>query len=94
MKKALDVDVPMSRIDKLLFEESIQTIGVIVYYSLNCCQYFLWEKIALMRKEFWKMFCEDKKAYGLDIPQWLHSKVDVRKQKFIIIQGVEACEKA
>jgi hypothetical protein len=40
------------------------------------------------------MFCEDKKAYGLDIPQWLHSKVDVRKQKFIIIQGVEACEKA
>jgi hypothetical protein len=31
MKKALDVDVPMSRIDKLLFEESIQTIGAIVY---------------------------------------------------------------
>jgi hypothetical protein len=47
--------------------------------SLNCCQYFLCEKNALMKKEFWKMSYQDRKAYGLDIPQQLHLRVDVKK---------------
>jgi hypothetical protein len=84
-RKALDVDVLMSRINKLLFEESIQTIGTIVCCSLNCCQYFLCKKIALMKEEFRKMLYENKKVYGLDIPQQLHLRVDVKKWKFIII---------
>jgi hypothetical protein len=78
-RKALDVDVLMSRINKLLFEESIRTIGTTVCCSLNCCQYFLCKKIALMKEEFWKMLYENKKAYGLDIPQQLHLRVDVKK---------------
>jgi acyl-ACP thioesterase len=51
------------------------------------------KEIAFVKKEFWKMFYEDQKAYGFDTPQWLHSRIDVKKQKFIIIQGVEVCEK-
>jgi len=92
-RKVLDSDVSMSRMDKLLFEESICNVGTIVHCSLNCCQYFPHEKIAFVKEEFWKMFYEDQKAYGFDIPQWLHSRTNVKKQKFIIIQGVEVCEK-
>jgi hypothetical protein len=55
--------------DKLLFEESICNVGTIVHCSLNCCQYFPHEKIAFVKEEFWKMFYEDQKAYGFDIPQ-------------------------
>lgn len=43
-KKTLDVDIPMSRIDNLLYEESIQIVQAIVYCSLNCFQYFLCKK--------------------------------------------------
>jgi hypothetical protein len=39
----------------------------------------------LMKEEFWKMSYEDQKAYDLDISQWLHSGVDVKKQKLITI---------
>ncbi len=63
------------------------------FCSLNCCQYFPHKKTALMRKEFWKLSYEDQKAYGLDIPWWLHSRIDVKKQNFITIQGFKACEK-
>jgi len=55
--------------DKLLFEESICNIATIVYYSLNCCQYFPHEKNAFVKEEFWKMFYEGQKAYGFDTPQ-------------------------
>ncbi len=42
--KALDFDVSMSRMDKLLSEEAICNVGSIVCCSFNCCQYFLHEK--------------------------------------------------
>jgi hypothetical protein len=60
--KALDVDVPMSRVDKFLYKESIRTIRTIVSCSLNCCQYFSCEKTTLMKDEFWKMFYDDWKV--------------------------------
>ncbi len=79
-KKALDSDVSMLRMDKLLFEESICNVGIILCYFLNYCQYLPHEKTTLnVRKEFWKMFYEDQKVYGLNIPRQLHLKVDVRK---------------
>ncbi len=81
-RKALDFDVSMLRMDKLLFEESICNVGTIVCYSLNYCQYLPHEKTTLnVRKEFWKMFYENQKVYGLDIPQQLHLKANVRKWK-------------
>jgi hypothetical protein len=46
-----------------------------------------------VKEEFWKMFYEDQKVYGFDTPQRLHSRTNVKKQKFIIIQVVEVCEK-
>jgi hypothetical protein len=36
-KKALDFDVSMSRMDKLLSEESICDVGVVFHCSLNFC---------------------------------------------------------
>jgi hypothetical protein len=81
--------------DKLLFEESICNVGTIVCYSLNYCQYLPHEKTTLnVRKKFWKIFYEDKKVYGLDIPRQLCLKANVKKWKFIIIHGVKDCEKA
>jgi hypothetical protein len=68
-RKASNFDVSMSRMDKLLFEESICNVGTVIYYSLNCCQYFPHEKIAFMKEEFWKMFYVNQKAYGFDTPQ-------------------------
>jgi hypothetical protein len=38
-RKALVSNVSMSRMDKLLFEESICNVGTIGYCILNCCQY-------------------------------------------------------
>ncbi len=84
-KKAFNVDVPMLKIDKLMFKESIRNVGVVDCCSLNCYQCFPHEKIALMKEEFWKMSYENQKAYDLDISQWLHSRVDVKKQKLITI---------
>jgi hypothetical protein len=66
--KALYFDVSMSRMDKLLSEESICNVGSVVCCSFDCCQYFPHEKTSLVVKEFWKMSYEDQKVYGLDIP--------------------------
>jgi len=67
-RMALYDDVLMSKINKLLSEESIRIVGATICCSLNCCQYFPHEKIALMKGEFWKMSYEDRNSYGLDIP--------------------------
>jgi hypothetical protein len=34
-----------------------------------------------------------QKVYGLNIPWWLDSRANVKKQKFFTIQGVKVCEK-
>ncbi len=47
-KKTLDADIPVLRIVKLLSEESIQFVRIVVYCSLNCFQYFSCKKTPLM----------------------------------------------
>jgi hypothetical protein len=32
----------------------------------------------LLKKEFWGLFCEEHKAYGMDIPRRLHVRGDMK----------------
>jgi hypothetical protein len=64
-------------IEKMLLEESMCNVGVALCCTMNCCQHFLHEK-TLLRQEFWSLFFENHKTYGLDIPKKLHMKGDGR----------------
>jgi hypothetical protein len=46
----------------------------------------------LLRKEFWGMSFEEHRAYGMDIPRRLHVRIDIKQQKFIMIQEINICE--
>jgi hypothetical protein len=49
----------ISRIEKMLSEESMCNVGVARCYVMNCCQHFLHEKTLLLKQKFWSLSFED-----------------------------------
>jgi hypothetical protein len=75
----------------MLLEELVHNVGAIKCCTMNCCQHFPCEK-TLLKQEFWSLSIEDRRAYGLNIPRWLHTKGVGSRRKFITIQGLNICE--
>jgi hypothetical protein len=63
----------ISRIEKVLSEESMCNVGATKCYAMNCYQHLPHEN-TLLKQEFWSLSFEDHRAYGLDIPRWLHTR--------------------
>jgi hypothetical protein len=59
---------------------------------MNCRQHFPLENTLLLKQEFWNLFFENCRTYGLDILRRLHMRGDGRRRKFIIIQGLDICK--
>ncbi len=68
----------MLRIEKLLSQESNQNVHSVLCCAQNSCQHFPHGKTMLLKKEFWGLFCEEHKAYGMDIPRRLHVRGDMK----------------
>jgi len=62
----------VSRIEKVLSEESCCGVRTIMCCSLNYYQHFLWQMARLLKHEFWNKLFEEKIAHVLDIPRRLH----------------------
>jgi hypothetical protein len=62
----------VSRIKKVLSEESYRGVRGVMCCSLNCCQQFLHEMMGLLTHEFWSKLFEEKSAHMFDIPRRLH----------------------
>ncbi len=62
-------DCSMSRIEKLLSQESIRNMNFTLCCTQNCCQHFLHEKMTLLREKFWGLSFEECKVYGMDIQE-------------------------
>jgi hypothetical protein len=60
------------RIEKLLSQESIWNLSFALRCTQNSCQHFPHEKMILLKEEFWGLFFEEHKTYGMDIPRRLH----------------------
>ncbi len=94
-----NLKVSISRMDRLLYEESTWNIGVVCCF-LNYSPHFPHEKIAWVKEEFWNMSFEDKKVYGLNIPHQMHLRVNVNKHKIYHYSGgwylwrslIQSCE--
>ncbi len=84
----------ISRIEKVLLEESVCNVGAAKCCTMNCCQHFPHEKTLLLKQEFWSLSFEDHKASSLDIPRRLHTRGIGSGQKFITIQGLDIYETA
>jgi hypothetical protein len=46
----------------------------------------------LLREEFWGLFFEERRVYGMDIPRRLHVRANIKQQKFITIQEINIYE--
>ncbi len=68
----------MSRIEKLLSQNSVQNVSSTLCCAQNYCQHFFHEKMALLKEEFWGLSFENHIAYGMDIPRRLHMKGDMK----------------
>ncbi len=62
----------VSRIEKVLSEESCCGVRATMCCSLNYYQHFPWQMTRLLRHEFWNKLFEEKNAHALDIPRRLH----------------------
>jgi hypothetical protein len=87
-----DFEGSISRIEKVLLEESMHNVGVAKCYTMNCYQHFFHGKILLLRQEFWSLSFENRTTYGLDFPRRLHTRGNGSRQKFLIIQGLDICK--
>jgi hypothetical protein len=82
----------VSRIEKLLSNESIQNVSVVLYCPRNYYQYFPGEKALMLKEDFWGPSFEDYRAYGLNIPKRLDMKRNLKQQEFITTQEIDICE--
>ncbi len=86
----VDFKGSISRIEKMLLEESVRDEGVAKCCTINCCKKFPHEKTLLLRHEFWSLSFEDHWAFI--IPRRLHMRGIRSKQKFITIQDLNIFE--
>ncbi len=66
---------PISKIEKVLSEESCCGIRVVMCCSLNCCQHFLRQMIGILKHKFGNKSFEKKFKHTLDFPRMTHSKL-------------------
>jgi len=52
-------DYLVSRIEKLMSQESIQNVSFTLCCTQNCCQHFPHEKMTLLGEEFWGLIDVD-----------------------------------
>jgi hypothetical protein len=75
-RSAIDFKGSVSRIEKMLIEESMCNVGAEKCCTMNCFQHFPREKALLLKQEFWSLSFEDHITYGVNIPKRLHTKGD------------------
>ncbi len=71
----------ISKIEKVLNKESCCGVGVMMCYSLNYYQHFLWQMTRLLKHEFWNKSFEEKTTHTLYIPRRLHWRGDYNRAK-------------
>jgi hypothetical protein len=70
-KKIVSIN-SVSRIKKVLSEESCCGVKVVMCCLLNCCQHFLHQMIRILRREFWNKLFEERFVHKLDILRRFH----------------------
>ncbi len=73
----------ISRIEKVLSEESCRGIGAAMCCSLSYYRHFPHQMIGILKHKFWNKSFEEKFVHMLDIPKRLHKKGDCTCAKFL-----------
>jgi hypothetical protein len=82
----------VSRIEKVLSEESYHGVRATMCCSLKCYQHFPREMTRLLRHEFWNGSLEERSTHTLDIPRRLHRRGDCNHANFVMLQERDVCE--
>jgi hypothetical protein len=82
----------VSRIKKVLNEQSCHGVRGVMCCSLNYYQYFPHQMIGILKHEFWNKLFEKRFAHMLDIPRRLHQRRDCNCAKFVPFQERDVYE--
>ena len=72
-------------------EEEIRKVSSLKCCERQCCQFFPRNKTLLVRQKFYLKSFEDHREYGLAVGRQLHTIDEIRKHKYITLEGVEVC---
>jgi len=82
----------VSKIEKVVSEESCCRVGVVMCCSLNCRQHFPHQMTRILKHKFGNKSFEEKFNHTLDIPRRLHWRGDCNNAKFVTFQERDVCE--